>query len=77
MTYPIRELTVVLFSFYLFIYLFTFYFFYYCYRNFFTCLCLFINDTDINQCFDLFSSIYVQQSWFIIKDTKISFLNIT
>ena len=57
MTYPIRELTVALFSlFYLFIY------FYYCYRYFFTCLCLFINDIDLNQCFDLFSSIYVQQS---------------
>ena len=33
-----------------------------CYCYFFTCLCLFINDTDLNQCFELFSSIYVQQS---------------
>ena len=74
MTYPIRELTVAPFSF--LIYLITFYLFFTIVIIIFY-MSVFVNDTDLNQCFGLFSSIYVQQSWFIIKDTKISFLNIT
>ena len=58
------ESSQLLFFVFLFIYLFTFYLFifYYCYDYFSIWLCLFINDTDLNQCFGLFSSIYVQQS---------------
>ena len=74
MTYPIRELTDAPFIF--FIYLITFYLFFTIVIILFY-MSVFVNDTDLNQCFGLFSSIYVQQSWFIIKDTKISFLNIT
>ena len=74
MIYPIRELTVAPFIF--FIYLITFYLFFTIVIILFY-MSVFVNDTDLNQCFGLFSSIYVQQSWFIIKDTKISFLNIT
>ena len=69
--YPIRELTVVLFIFFIY-----FLIFYYCYFYFFSCLCLIVNDMDLNQCFGLFLSIYVQQSQSIIKDTKTCFLNI-
>ena len=68
--YPIRELTVA-FYFYLFPYFLLVFFFF-----FFSCLCLIVNDMDLNQCFGLFSSIYVQQSQSIIKDTKTCFLNI-
>ena len=74
MTYPIRELTVAPFIF--LIYLITFYLFFTIVIIIFY-MSVFVNDTDLNQCFGLFSSIYIQQSWFIIKDTKISFLNIT
>ena len=67
MTYPIRELAVALFI-YLFIYLFICLFIHlliiFCYYHYhlFTCLRLFVNDMDVNQCFRLFSSIYVEQS---------------
>ena len=76
MTHPIKELTVALF---IYFYLFNYFLFifYYCYYYFLFIMSVFVDDTDLNQCFGLFSSIYVQQSWFIIKDTKISFLSIT
>ena len=66
MSYPVRELTVALFSF-LFIY-FLFCFFYYCYDYFSICLCLFINDTDLNQCLVCFR-LYTSSSLSLLSKT--------
>ena len=62
MTHPIRELTVALF-----IFLFIFYLLLLLSSSLFYMSVFIINDSDVNQCFHLFSSIYAQQSKTLIQ----------